>query len=144
MSSQLTKHDKNHSNLPQRLFPPHSSALKRSRVLFTFGQLRVSFCCRSRHVHLQQLVREKKKWREEKLLGWLPGCCLRHSSWQPKQLVRLKAKFCHDDDLKCAPSTSSSSSNGQWHFDSRAVIGFHLGTMSVFYSPVAHMYSLRT
>lgn len=50
----------------------------------------------------------------------------------------------HDDDLKRAPSASSSSCNGQSRFDSSAVIGFHLGTVSVFYSPTAHVYSLRT
>lgn len=69
---------------------------------------------------------------------------LRQSLWLLTQFVLLQAKFCHDDDLKCAPSALSASCNGQWDFDSRAVIGSHLGTVSVFYSPVCRMYSFRT
>lgn len=72
----------------------------------------------------------------------LSDSALKHSLWLPTQFVLFQARFCHNDDLKCAPSAPSTSCNGQWDFDSRAVIGFHLGI--VFYSPVSHMYSLRT
>lgn len=56
----------------------------------------------------------------------------------------LKAKFCHNADFKYRQSALSALSNGQRYFDSRAVIGFQLGTVSVFFSPVTHTYSLRT
>lgn len=89
------------------------------------------------HMHSQN----KKEWQENILCSQTLAS---DSLWPPTQFVLLQAKFCHDGDLKCAPSAPFTSCNGQWDFDLRAVIGFHLGTVSLFYSPVTRMYSLRT
>lgn len=50
----------------------------------------------------------------------------------------------HNDDLKCVQSSLSAFCKNQCNFDLRTVIGFQLDRVSVFYSLVTHMYSLRT
>lgn len=94
----LYEHQKNHDSLQLH------SWWKRKDVSRLFSRMPIKG-----HVHSQK----KKGKREETFVR----SGLRHSSWLLTQFVLLQAKFCHDDDLKCAPSALSAFCNGQWDFE---------------------------